>query len=694
MRVLVTTAALAALILVGCSSPFVEEDLPELSVALAGEPGQTIFSFSAQTPGSKATAAVSLSNLGKADLEIRGLATDAFTKTDAGDSTGTLFRLKNEVADEASIVVYVDDSKCAADGNWSYDAGLRAVRFEEAGDCWPPEGTPLAVEYLAVQNPYVKLDLLGKAAPTDEAPFVIESKEVNPFKTFDFEVVYQPGDTPEGGDFAVAVRSNDDQNPEVLLTFRVSAPAPRLVVYPPSKVFLNPAYECQEFTLSNTGNADLVYEGVTLENSSNLYQLKDWPNEGEVVPPNGDPLSFKVCYTPQGATLEANSVWIATNDPLNGQAKVSISNSPQGGAYEITHADMGLGYVDFTGQEHGTLTKDISFYTFTKAECAAKGTSCGGPVKIVDLALTPTEAPQAYSWVLRKVIAEGQYEDITSSETKDDLILNQKFLYAVQAGKAVQLSVTYNADAFLSGLNATLRFDLSTPLAETASLELFGGTPKGEFDLAPANTQLHYNVTAAEAKSLSAYVYNTGNGPLTISKLEVTGKWTGESEDFALDNPTQAAGAELAPFGVLEIPITFQYKSGDDKPSGRLNIYYVDAQVGEVSMIVELNGNVDLGIAYPVALPEAQGTPTAGAPLTLSAANSTPTPGASIGQYIWYLVEKPAASKARLNEISNGPTVSFTPDLAGNYTLACQVFNVYSTTAVFSDPGFAAITVP
>jgi len=615
-------------------------------------------------------------------------------KTDAGDSQGALYPLKNEVADEASIVVEIDGSKCAKDGNWSYDAQLRAVRFEEAGECYPPEGTPVSVEYQAVQNPYVKLDLRGKAMPTAEAPFVIESKEVNPFKTFDFEVVYTPGDTPEGGDFSVLVLSNDDQHPEQLLTFSVSAPAPHLVIYPPSKVFLNPAYECQEFTLSNTGNADLRYIGVTLKTTSNLYQLKDWPNEGDTVAPNGTPLSFKVCYTPQGDTLEANSVLVATNDPLNPEAIVSISNSPQGGAFEVSHADMGLGYVDFTGLDHGTLTKDVSFYTLTKAECQAKGTSCGGPVKIVDITLSPDEAGQAYSWVLRKVISEGQYEDITSSETKDQLIQSQKFLTAVQAGKAVQLAVTYNADAFLSGMNATLTFDLSTPSAANYSLELFGGTPKGELDVAPSNTQLHYNVTGAEAKSLSTYLYNVGNGPLTVTKLEVTGKWSGTSDDFKLDDPTQANGFEMAPFSIVEVPVTFQYKSGDDKPAGRLNITYTDPQIGDVPMTVELTGNVDLGIAYPVATPVPQGTPAAGQPLTISGASSTPTPGASIGQYIWYLVEKPGTSKARLNEISNGPTVSFVPDVAGNYTVALQVFNVYQTTAVFSDPGFAAITVP
>jgi hypothetical protein len=696
MRAPVTYAALAAaLLLAACGNNFKSAQAPELGVVMNGEDGKSTFTFTSVAPGATSKVEVSLINKGDAALEIYDLNIGTFTKTDAGDSGEGTFALKNEVADESTLVVRVDDAKCSADGNWTFDATSRTVTFLPDGDCPVVIGTPVSVEYLAMQNPYVTLALRGKEAPTDDAPYVFAPSDENPYQSYDFDIVYTPGDTPEGGDFAVVVRSNDEDFPEKSLLISVSAPAPKVVIYPPSKVFLNPTYECQEFQVKNTGNADLVFKGVTLETTSAVFAVTDWPNAGDTVAPNGTPLTFKVCYTPKGDTREMNTVLVQTNDPLNPDAKVAVSNSPQTGAYTIDYADeAALGYMDFTGVEHGTVTKDITFYVKTKAECQAEGTECGGVVKINDLTLDPSEAGQAYTWVLRKVESEGVYTDITTSETKDQLIATQKYLTAVGAGKAVQVSVTYNADVFVSGMNGTLEFNLATPFAGSDQVSLFGGTPKGQFDLAPSSYDLHYNTTAQEAKSLSTWLYNTGNGPLTVKGIVVKGEWSDTTEDFTLDQAAQAAGFEIPPFSIVEVPVTFQYKSGDTNPAGALVITYVDDQIGDIEAQVTLNGHPDLGIAYPVAQASATGTPTAGTPLTLSGAGSTPTPGASIDQYLWYLTAKPAGSKAHLNEaIYGSDSVSFTPDVAGSYTVALIVFNTYSSTGVFSDPGFLPVTV-
>jgi len=74
-RAFLTAAVAATLLLAGCGTSFESKDLPELSVAMGGEPGQFSYAFSNVTPGTKVTVEVSLSNLGLADLEIRGLTT-------------------------------------------------------------------------------------------------------------------------------------------------------------------------------------------------------------------------------------------------------------------------------------------------------------------------------------------------------------------------------------------------------------------------------------------------------------------------------------------------------------------------------------------------------------------------------------------------------------------------------------------
>jgi len=264
----------------------------------------------------------------------------------------------------------------------------------------------------------------------------------------------------------------------------------------------------------------------------------------------------------------------------------------------------------------------------------------------------------------------------------------------VAAGKSVQIVVTYDADVFPTGMNATMSLDVSSPESSSVDLSLFGGDPQPEFDLAPANTQLHFNTTGGETKTLRAAVYNHGNGPLTVNRVEVTGKWVADSPDFKLADPTQAGGITLDPFSVLLIPVSFTNVEGVPDPAGRLNVYYDEPGIGELPMTVDLMGHPDLGVAFPVAAPQASGATGAGATVTLSGAGSTPTPGGSIYEYIWYLTSKPTNSKARLNTITSGATTTFLPDLSGSYEVALIVYNVVENEALFSDPATLTIAVP
>lgn len=678
---------------VACSSTFEEKDLAEISVTLGGEPGNTLFVFNNIAPNTSAAAEISIQNIGSKDLEITGFRFGSI-KTDKGEASAGRFVLKNEVADTSSMTVWVDDSRCS-DG-WTLEENGRAISFAADGDCPVLDGDVVEVEYAMVPNPHMSLDFKGKNEPSEEAPFLLEPKDVNQYKSFDMQVVYSPDNSPEGGDLVLIILSNDPNKPALELLFQVSAPSPVASVYPPSKTFLNAAYECQEFTLSNEGSADLVFYGVQLRNPSNRFSLKDWPNKDDIVTPKGSPLSFKVCYTPIDNELEQNLVDVTTNDPLNPVTSISIAAQPRSGAFEVSHEDMALGFVDFTGIDHGTLEKTIVFYTNTQNECQEAGTSCGGPVKIIDINLDPVEAGQAYSWIMQRVVAADEVTVITDSEHKEEKLQQQTFLYSVPPGQSVQVVVTYDADIFLTGMNASLDIDYGTPTTGTYSLNLFGGDPKPEFDVAPANTRLYYSTTGGATEELSAYIYNNGNGPLTVNSLQVTGKWTETSEDFALVDESQKDGFEVAPFSLTEVPITFSFASGDPEPAGRLNIAYEDPQVGEVPMTIELIGVVDLGVAFPVAVPTASDAPTVGLPVRLSGESSEATPGASVDTYVWFLTAKPANSKVTLNEASpyQDPLQSFIPDAPGDYSFGLVVSNRVNNIDIFSDPAEVTVTVP
>ena len=102
--------ALGALAL-ACSSTFEEKELPEISVALAGGVGETVYTFNNIEIGKKATAEVTIQNIGKKDLEIQGFRFGEM-KTDEGVASGGQFVLTNDVADAATVTVWRDGDRC------------------------------------------------------------------------------------------------------------------------------------------------------------------------------------------------------------------------------------------------------------------------------------------------------------------------------------------------------------------------------------------------------------------------------------------------------------------------------------------------------------------------------------------------------------------------------------------------------
>jgi hypothetical protein len=700
-RTFLAAAALAVLGLAwACGSNYKKSNQAEISIAVAGDVGKVDYTFNNVEPGKSATVELSIENLGKADLSITGFRAGDTNTQSGGVLSDGLFRLTNDVADPASIVVSLDGEECDPQ-DWAYHGENNTIEFVAGGDCVPtPELTQVSVTYKMVPNPRFTLDFKGKAEPTAEAPFTLVPKfdaEGHPsYKSFDFAVKFSPTSTPEPGDYVLLVLSDDPTYPEKVITFHVSTPVPEVDVYPPSKKFLNAQYECQDFEISNHGNADLVFLGVKLEKQSNRFEVKDWPNQGDVVAPGGEPLSFKVCYTPIDNEPEVNLVSVATNDPITPEFKVSIRCQPVGGELKVSYATMEtLGYVDFTGVTQGYGQETVIVQALTAAECTEIGKVCGGPVKLMDLNVNPEAAREAYSWKMQKSVGGGSYQDVTNSAVKDQLIASQKFLYSVPAGQSVEIIITYNSDFSAQG-NGTLDLDYATPVTGTYSLNLFGGEPKSRFDLAPANDQLHFDISAAEAKTLSAVVYNNGNAALVVKGVAVKGKWTETSTDFVLADAGQAAGFQVPPFSLVEIPVTFQYASGEPTPTGKLDLVYEDAGVGDVARTLWLYGHPDLGLVLPQAKPVAPVNAVAGATVEMDGTTSTATPGSDIAEFVWFLTAKPEGSKASLNVIKasndSGGRAAFVPDKPGQYEVVLIVYNMVDNQAVFSDPASVTFT--
>ena len=699
--------ALGALAL-ACSSTFEEKELPEISVALAGGVGETVYTFNNIEIGKKATAEVTIQNIGKKDLEIQGFRFGEM-KTDEGVASGGQFVLTNDVADAATVTVWRDGDRC--DEGWELDEPRHTIVFAPEGDCAVEDAlSQVEVEYHMVPNPAMSLNYKGKNAPTADAPFVLEPKEVNPYKSFDFALEYDSTEAGETGDLVLIIDSNDPKTPEVTLTFTVSAPSSKARIYPSKFDFLNPSYDYQDFSIYNDGNADLVFHGVRWQSESEHFDLQDWPNNGAIVPPGGQPLTFRVTYEPGDGEPEMNAVLVATNDPLYPETAVSISAKPREGVFEVKHANSEHDpfTLDFSEVAAGLAEEVVTFRVLGQSECEGMGVTCGGSVRIEDVNVDPAsvdvaveDVQSAYSWVMRKLTGPNEYQVITDQDTKDALWQAQKFLYSVPSEQTVEIVVTYNADVFLAGMNGLLVLNYSTPNKGDYTLNLFGGDSKPLFDAAPNNYQLHYNTNGNEAKTLNAMLYNNGNGPMTITEIKVRGEWSDESSDFVLAAPELAGGAELAPYSMLAVPIQYQYISGDVGGDGNpasigfLEIHYPESVEPET---FQLHGHPDLTVTPPVATPVVDGSVIAGNPVTLDGNQSTPSPDAEIYEFIWYLSKKPDGSKVKLNTRKEAAIdagrVSFIPDQSGSYEVSLIVYNVVGAAAIFSDPAVLTVTVP
>ena len=142
-------ALLAAMTLAACGTSFEGKDLPEISVTMGGEPGQTVFTFTNVEPGKQSRAEVSVNNIGQKDLEIYAVRPGT-AQHEEGDATGSVYLLRNQVADADSVKVWVNGSSC--DEGFALIANDRGLEFDAAGDCPLNPGDTVEVEKLDVEE--------------------------------------------------------------------------------------------------------------------------------------------------------------------------------------------------------------------------------------------------------------------------------------------------------------------------------------------------------------------------------------------------------------------------------------------------------------------------------------------------------------------------------------------------------------
>jgi hypothetical protein len=526
--------------------------------------------------------------------------------------------------------------------------------------------TNLESEGLSNKNQYVTLNWQGGFNPQTGFPRVIHP--VDSLTQLNFAVVYKP-DGIDNNAATLKIVSNDVKNPVRLVTFRPFQCIPAVRIDPLSDTFFNATStnpETKTFKIENDGSCEVTIHKIEAVSTSAVFTLhQDFVNGTKVLPKDEAgymAASFRVTYKPNiNSTNDSIMYAIYTSDPIKNPVYLSLGTKIEGCGYEVTYSTQAQGYLDFTKVEDGTKTLKVNI--LNKGPAAFTIVTGG-----VNFPADPEGSH--YSWDICFPQADGS----ENCDNTPPVALGEE--------KSLDIKVTYKP-ATVDGLNTNLVVDYSCGGKHSFLIPAYGGDPKPCFDFAPGTGDSPNPIQFAGEKGAEIarkfVVYNCGNKDLTLTKMVVR-------DDFYPDDPSDYWTVTNAPAGATVIPVgglmvfdmLMKVEDKSSKVGGTMYITYLDKNDVEVDAVgVDLQGIVDPLGSKPTAyagVPADHAGATVGAPINLSGVGSEPgSEGLYEKGYLWYLLQKPAASQNILNGAPGSPGRTVIPDNAGKYLFGLQV---------------------
>ncbi|MBD90274.1 MAG: hypothetical protein CL940_08045 [Deltaproteobacteria bacterium] len=536
-----------------------------------------------------------------------------------------------------------------------------------------------------IHNPYVTLTFTESPACTGGA-VVTEAKSCR------FMVLYTPPVGKALDDFTpstIVVRSNaysdkgNSATPEVRITFSMPQKIAAPQVNPPNYTFNNATIskpESHTFKIGNDtdiGTTSFSVLDIKLENSSAEFKLVNKPNLPALIyEPNSldyDTVEFTVTYQPVDQGNDNNAVLVYT-DVADTPIRVTLSSGFVSGSYEVTYDHVNE--WDFT---------NVNTVATRSMQIQSMGP---GPITIDEPWWEPDEMSESFTWAAFLVA--------TSAGSTDTPITS--WPRALTTGKSIRFEITYQPPSSGEPHNGVLAVPYENPDDGIIEVPVYAGNPKPDMQIAPPNGSVLVNTIAAEAATGERHVviYNKGNGDLSIHGVSVQGSSQFvEPKVFTLVDPP--AASPEAPLVVTAHSLQVFKVAWDggeisdlEGENERFVVEYFDPYTGTViekfiGLVAFDQGDVT---EIPVADPGTYETLTVGEAVSLNGVTSSTGPSSfdfGAKSHWWYLTGKPAGSQVYLNT-EGTLTQSFTPDVAGEYTLELQVKSDDSGAFLVSEP--------
>ncbi|MEC9071904.1 MAG: hypothetical protein VX938_05965, partial [Myxococcota bacterium] len=314
-----------------------------------------------------------------------------------------------------------------------------------------------------------------------------------------------------------------------------------------------------------------------------------------------------------------------------------------------------------------------------------------GPLKVKEPSVEPPEASDVFLW--------QAFKPATSADGQDELI--GSWPRALTGGNSILFDITYQPPSGgAEPPNGALIIPVETPDNKTIEIDLLAGVPKPKISLGPAtgNVSVTADKSAGATGSRNVVVYNDGNGDLTIKSVELKNAFNAAAEVFSLATPV-AADTVVPAHSLLVLQVNWdasQIKKADGDTETLTITYYDPYTGGDEPISMGLFAKDSEGMTLPTAdagSSEDYAGAVVGDSIYLDGSGSDEgTFDFPTDSHFWYLIAKPAASTAKLNE-TGGSVVEFVPDVAGTYEVELVVNSAQQSNFLLSDATTVSFSV-